>query len=139
MQLDFSQNRWVHLHTLTRSNEGPEGLRAQFPGGATSATPVTDLNWGAWKRAWPDNRRDMLEKLVKNGTDEVNFQAYQELAGRFVRGTTEERTKLIFNMRNAQIIKASELLGERFVLIFLQRKDKSSTDLKDQNYIPHCT
>ena len=49
---------------------------------------------------------------MKNGTDEVNFQAYQELAGRFVRGTTEERTKFIFNMRNAQIIKASELLGE---------------------------
>ena len=44
-----------------------------------------DLKWGAWKRAWPDNRREILEKLVKNGTDEVNFQAYQELAGRFVR------------------------------------------------------
>ena len=50
---------------------------------------------------------------MKNGTDEVNFQAYQELAGRFVRGTTEERTKFIFNiMKNAQTIKASDLLGK---------------------------
>ena len=104
----------MKIHSLLTA-EDLKGLRAQFPGGATSATPITDLNWGAWKGAWPDNRREMLEKLVKNGTDEVNFQAYQELAGRFVRGTTEERTKLIFNMRNAQIIKASELLGKRFV------------------------
>ena len=52
---------------------------------------------------------------MKNGTDEVNFQAYQELAGRFVRGTTEERTKFIFNiMKNAQTIKASDLLGKSF-------------------------
>ena len=54
-----------------------------------------------------------MEKLVKNGTEEVNFQAYQELAGRFIRGTTEERTKFIFNiMKNAQTIKASDLLGK---------------------------
>ena len=26
MQLDFSQNRWVQLHPLTRSNEGPDIL-----------------------------------------------------------------------------------------------------------------
>ena len=104
----------MKIHSLLTA-EDLKGLRAQFPGGATSATPITDLNWGAWKGAWPDNRREMLEKLVKNGTDEVNFQAYQELAGRFVRGTTEERTKLIFNMRNAQIIKASELLGKGFI------------------------
>jgi len=101
----------MKIHSLLTA-EDLKGLRSEFPGGATSATPVTDLKWGAWKRAWPDNRREILEKLVKNGTDEVNFQAYQELAGRFVRGTTEERTKFIFNiMKNAQTIKASDLLA----------------------------
>ena len=102
----------MKIHSLLTA-EDLKNLRGQFPGGATSAEPVTNLNWGFWKTAWPQNRRDSFEKVIKNGTEEVSFQVYQELAGRFVRGTTEERTKLIFNMRNnAQIIKASELLGK---------------------------
>ncbi len=56
-----------------------------------------------------------MERLVKtaagSGNTEVTFQVYQELAGRFVRGTTEERTKLIFSLTNAQEIRASELLA----------------------------
>lgn len=101
----------MKIHSLLTA-EDLKDLRSQFPGGATSATPVTNLDWGNWQKAWPENRRESFEKIVKNGTNEVSFQVYQELAGRFVRGTTEERTKLIFEIRNAQIIKASELLGK---------------------------
>ena len=105
----------MKIHSLLTA-EDLKALRSGFPGGATSATPITNLDWGAWKGAWPENRRESLEKLVKNGSNEVSFQAYQELAGRFVRGTTEERTKLIFSINNnAQLIKASQLLGKKMV------------------------
>ena len=36
----------MKIHSLLTA-EDLKGLRAQFPGGATSATPITDLNWGA--------------------------------------------------------------------------------------------
>merc|ERR1712153_217845 len=53
----------MKIHSLLTA-EDLKGLRSEFPGGATSATPVTDLKWGAWKRAWPDNRRETLEKKI---------------------------------------------------------------------------
>jgi hypothetical protein len=100
----------MKIHSLLTA-EDIKALRVSFPGGGASATPITTMNWGAWKEAWPENRRQALEDLIKAGGENVAFQAYQELAGRFVRGTTEERTKLIFKLvaeNDAQTITVSQ-------------------------------
>ena len=57
---------------------------------------------------WPEERRVLLEKLIRGDGNALSFQIYQDLAGRFVKGTTEERTKLIFKLmkdENVQTIK----------------------------------
>ena len=97
----------VKIHSLLTA-EDLKKLRENFPGGGASVTPVTQLNWGAWQVVWPEDRRLNLEKCLKNESHELTFHAYQEMAGRFVRGTTEERAKLIFKLidnKNAQTIK----------------------------------
>ena len=102
----------VKIHSLLTA-EDLKKLRENFPGGGASVTPVTALDWGAWQQAWPQNRRLNLEKCLKNGGEDLTFHAYQEMAGRFVRGTTEERAKLIFKLvdnKNAQTIKVHNLI-----------------------------
>ena len=99
----------VKIHSLLTA-EDLKKLRENFPGGGASVTPVNGLDWGAWKQAWPQNRRLNLEKCLKNEGEQLTFHAYQEMAGRFVRGTTEERAKLIFKLvdnNNAQTIKVN--------------------------------
>ena len=59
----------VKIHSLLTA-EDLKALRASFPGGGASATPLTDLNWGAWKEAWPENRREALEKLLKHASED---------------------------------------------------------------------
>ena len=101
----------VKIHSLLTA-EDLKKLRENFPGGGASVTPVNALDWGAWKEAWPQNRRLNLEKCLKSGSEELTFHAYQEMAGRFVRGTTEERAKLIFKLvdnKNAQTIKVNQI------------------------------
>ena len=103
----------MKIHSLLSADDLKD-LRGNFPGGGASATPLTNLDWGAWKKAWPQERRDLVAKLIRNGDSEVvSFQAYQELAGRFVKGTTEERAKLIFKLVESKkdgIIKVSLIM-----------------------------
>ena len=95
----------MKIHSLLTADDLKE-LRSAFPGGGASPTPITNLNWGAWQKVWPEERRGLFEKLLRNGGNDLSFQIYQELAGKFVKGTTEERTKLIFaDRQNAQTIK----------------------------------
>ncbi len=51
----------MKIHSLLTA-EDLKDLRTQFPGGGASATPVTSLNWGAWKQAWPQDRYSASQK-----------------------------------------------------------------------------
>ena len=107
----------MKIHSLLTADD-LKCLRSAFPGGGASPTPVTTLKWGAWQKFWPEERRILVEKLLKNGSNELQFQTYQDVAGNLVKGTTEERTKLIFklmNNENAQAIKV-KCFSERVLL-----------------------
>lgn len=115
----------MKIHSLLTA-EDLKALRAEFPGGG--ATPVTNLQWGAWKQCWPQDRLFVLEKsFLQSGN--LSFQGYQELAGKLVRGTAEERAKLILaSAPNAQVIKASQLLAfiEDINDIFTSKQDHTA-------------
>ena len=102
----------MKIHSLLTADD-LKSLRGAFPGGGASPTPVTTLKWGAWHKFWPEDRRILVEKLLKNGSNELQFQTYQDVAGNLVKGTTEERTKLIFKLmknESAQAIKVENFL-----------------------------
>ena len=102
----------VKIHTLLTADD-IKRLRAGFPDGGAGVKPPANLEWGPWKTAWPPKLRKRLEQLLsfistktqgpnqKQIGGEVNgisFNNYQELAGSCVRGTTEERVKLLFRL-----------------------------------------
>lgn len=107
----------VKIHSLLTADDFKD-LRSGFPGGgapsSASSGPET-LNWSPWPELWPEARRKGLEAVLKGQNETFTFHVYQELAGCSVRGTTEERTKLIFKLvdptsKTLSTIKASALL-----------------------------
>ena len=103
----------VKIHTLLTA-EDIKRLRAGFPEGGAGVKPPPNLEWGPWKTAWPSKLRKRLEQLLSfisvktQGPSTkptgsgiggevigISFNNYQELAGSCVRGTTEERVKVI--------------------------------------------
>ena len=93
------------IHSLLTADD-LKRLRAGFPEGAVGAKPPSDLEWGAWKDAWPQEIRqkwsDALSCSGQTGQPEISFSRYQEMAGNVVRGTTEERIKMLFMLIHEQ-------------------------------------
>jgi len=103
----------VKIHSLLTADD-LKRLRAGFPEGAVGAKPPADLEWGAWKQAWPLDLRNKLQAYLAaavvagagggggktaetaDSGGGISFPRYQEMAGNVVRGTTEERMKLLF-------------------------------------------
>ena len=119
----------VRIHTLLTA-EDIKGLRAAFPGSG-NGPPPNDLKWGNWPH-WHADELGVLEKMLKDEQGNVTFNAYQEIAGNFVhflsncsfshdrnkignavRGTCEDRVKLLFKLLDSAVdktIKSSELI-----------------------------
>ena len=83
--------------------------RLRSSGFPDAACPPARLDWGPWKVAWPRPLVDKIEAIVSQPATshqsgaggpprdrEISFNRYQEMAGNVVRGTTEERIKLLF-------------------------------------------
>jgi len=101
----------VHIHSALTA-EDLKALRAHFPGGGNSLEAPSALDFGQWP-LWNAVERALMERTMKDErTGEITFQAFQEVAGNVVRGTCEERVKLLFRLLDRDMdkaIRASEL------------------------------
>ena len=104
----------VRIHEALTA-EDIKGLRAAFPGAGNGPAPGS-LDFGPWKSCWRDRDRAKIEGILTGAGQrpEITFHAYQELAGNCVRGTTEDRVKLIFRLldksSSEKKIKAEDFL-----------------------------
>jgi len=99
----------VKIHSLLTADDIKRLRSTGFP---DPARPPSHLDWGPWKVAWPKSYIENIERVVSQpssqsggqpgpksaggGATEISFNRYQEMAGNVVRGTTEERIKLLF-------------------------------------------
>ena len=120
----------VRIHAALTA-EDIKGLRAGFPG-AGNGPPPAQLTFEPWGSCWRPDELRQLEKLLKQGQPQatnpgesgagISFHAYQELAGTAIRGTTEDRVKLIFRLLDRtpdKTIKSGELLVRKSHFAFL--------------------